>query len=128
MPPITKREAKHALRVLLDLGLLVKTESGLAQSEPLLTTGGGPQGHHVADYHRAMMQRAAESIDAVPREDRDISSVTLCVSEAALPRLKARIAQLQSELMQESIAEPRPTRVVQVNFQMFPLSQPESER
>jgi uncharacterized protein (TIGR02147 family) len=126
-PPISAREAKQALSVLGELGLLVRDASGrLQQADPLLETGQGPLGHHVVSFHRAMLERAAEALDRVPREEREIASLTLCVSEERMRELKTQLERFQDELLQSYGADRDARRVVQVNLQMFPLSVKES--
>jgi uncharacterized protein (TIGR02147 family) len=122
-PAITPAQAKQALSTLLELGLLVRDADGrLAQSAECVTTGGGPLGHHVVNYHRAMMNRAICALDEFPREQRDISSVTLTVSAAGFSELKERIAAFRKELLQRADAGGPSDRVVQLNIQLFPLS------
>lgn len=123
-PSISRAEAKRALDTLIELGLLVREDDGrLRQSDALLSTGPETRGLHIGNYHRAMMERASESIDLVPAEERDISSLTLCMGEDGLRRLKSRIQRFRRELLEQSELEDDPTRVVQVNFQLFPLSE-----
>ncbi len=122
-PAISRTEARRALETLLELGLLVRDEEGrLRQSEPTLSTGPEVRGLYVANFHRAMMDRATASIDLVPAEERDISSLTLCVGEDGVRRLKSRLQRFRRELLEQSELEDDPTRVVQINFQLFPLS------
>jgi len=122
-PPISERQAADALETLLRLGLLVRDARGkLRQAQALVTTGPGPLGHQIFVYHHGMIDLAKRALDHLPREERDISSLTLCVSEAALPRLKERVRELRQELLQLAAQESAPERVVQLNFQMFPLS------
>jgi len=123
LPCIKPSEAKDALNTLLELGLLKSDEAGrIAQSEPLISTGAEARAVHVANYHRAMMQRAAEAIDLVPPADRDISSVTMLVSAGGLQRMKKRIQRFRRELMELALAEKEAKQVIQFNFQLFPLS------
>jgi uncharacterized protein (TIGR02147 family) len=123
MPAISARQATQALNVLRKLGLLVEDESGtLRQAHALVETPDRPLGHHVVRFHRAMMERAAEAIDLVPREQREIASLTLCLSDRRMDELKAQLARLRDELLHEYTADADARRVVQVNFQMFPLS------
>ncbi len=123
VPSITTAQAKKALATLLSLGLLRRTDDGrLVPAEALVTTGPAPQGHHIADYHRAMIAQAAEAIDRFPPEEREIASLTLCVDERKLPDLKRRLQAFRRELLQYAESDGRPERVLQVNFQMFPLS------
>jgi uncharacterized protein (TIGR02147 family) len=123
LPPIKPSEAKSALDILLDLGLLQREQGGrVAQSEPLLTTGPEMHALHIANYHRAMMQRAAESIDLVPSARRDISAVTILVGDGGMTRVKQMVQQFRRQLLELAVSEPKPTQVVQVNVQIFPLS------
>ena len=123
LPGITPDEAAHALRVLLDLNLLRRSEDGkLQQSEALVSTGTEAKGVHIPRYHRVMMERASAAIDLVPASDRDISSLTLCLGSTGLRKLKERIARFRKEILELSVLETAPSQVIQVNFQLFPLS------
>lgn len=127
-PNIAPRQAEQALKILLQLGLLVRgSDGGLAQSEPLLSTGDdGPLGHHIANFHRAMLERAADALDHVEREQREIASLTLSLSAEQFGVFKRRLYEVRQELLQASLdrteASGAPDRVVQINFQMFPLA------
>jgi uncharacterized protein (TIGR02147 family) len=132
------REAKAALKVLLELGLLqLDAEGNYAQTENLVATGDDkPLGHHVAHYHRKMMERAAASLDEIPRDEREIGSLTLAVSPRRAAEFKRRHYELRQELLQDSLKENKGatqacdpadesdacTEVIQINFQLFPLT------
>ncbi len=124
LPNITTKQAADALKVLDKLGLLVcDGKGGLKQAEPLVATRDDQVlGHHIANFHRSMMQRAAEAIDLVPREQREIASLTLCISEERMRELKEHLERIRAELLQLYQPDEEAKRVVQVNFQMFPLS------
>ncbi len=121
-PSITAPEARRALASLLELGLLARDAQGsVVQAEPLVETKAGPLGHHVVSYHREMMRLGSESLERVPREQREIASLTLCLSPARAQQLKAELEQLENQLLQRYGSEDA-EQVVQVNIQMFPLS------
>lgn len=123
VPAISVAEAKKALATLLELGLLERDESGrLVQSTPLVTTGPGPLGHHIYAFHQAMLDRAKAALDQLPREERDISNITVCVSQSKLEELKQRVRAFRRELLLSAELDDTPERVVQINFQLFPLS------
>ncbi|HYP77779.1 MAG TPA: TIGR02147 family protein [Polyangiaceae bacterium] len=123
IPNITPLQAARALETLCDLGLLVEDETGrLVQADALLSTGPETRGLHIAAFHRVMTQRAIESIDLVPPQERDISSLTLCLSRGGLKAFKERIQRVRRELLELSALETEPEQVVQINFQLFPLS------
>lgn len=122
-PAISVSQAKAALTTLCDLGLLVRDGKGkLNQAESLVTTGVGPHGHHVVNYHRTMITQALRALDEVPRESRDISALTLSIGESGLVSIKQRIAEFRKELLDMAEAFGPPERVIQLNIQLFPLS------
>jgi uncharacterized protein (TIGR02147 family) len=122
-PRITPAQARAALKTLQALGLLTRDQDGkLVQADALVTAGQGPLGHHIVNYHRAMMERAADALDHVPREQREISSVTFGADDDALAEIKRKIVELRAEILQLATSRGTPRRVVQVSFQLFPLS------
>jgi uncharacterized protein (TIGR02147 family) len=85
-------------------------------------SSGGPLGHQLIAYHRAMLERASAAIDLVPRDEREISSVTLCVSQSKLLELKEQIRTFRKQLLQTAEKPGEFERVVQIGFQLFPIS------
>ena len=123
LPRIPAREAKRALALLLQLGLLERAEDGaLRQATPLVTTGPGPLGHHIFNYHHAMLERAGYALDNVAHDEREVSCITVCVSHATMLELKQRVRAFRRELLQVAELGNDPERVVQINFQLFPMS------
>jgi uncharacterized protein (TIGR02147 family) len=122
-PPIAPREAERALATLLELQLLRRNKDGrLEQAEPLVKTPDGPLGHHVVSYHRCMLDRAKAALDEVPRDEREIAALTLCLSRKQFVELKQHLERFRAELLQGYVTGPDATRLVQVNLQLFPLS------
>jgi len=122
-PRIRVTQARSALRTLLELGLLAYDAKGrLRQTDAVVSSGPETGSVHMAQFHRAMMERASAAIDAFPREQRDIGSVTLCIDEDTLMRIKKRIQEFRRELLDEESGARSKARVVQINIQLFPLS------
>lgn len=127
-PRITPAKAKRALSVLCSLGLLARGADGrLRQATPIVTTGAGPLAHHIVSYHRSMLESASRALESVPREEREISALTLCVSHEVMLELKQRIREFRRELLHFAEQQGAPERVVQLNFQLFPLSRRRGE-
>jgi uncharacterized protein (TIGR02147 family) len=123
LPRISAREAKQALALLSRLGMLERDRDGaLRQATPLVTTGPGPLGHHIYSYHHMMLARAGEALESIPHDERDVSCITVCVSEAVMRELKQRVRAFRRELLQVAELGNDPERVVQINFQLFPMS------
>ncbi len=128
VPRITTAEAKTALKLLFELGLLVRGEEGrVVRGDPSLTTGHEVQSIAVVNYHRQMLERAAGSMELVRREQRDVSALTVCISAGTVTELKERIHRFRDELLERCDADPKGHAVYQLNIQLFPLSQPEEE-
>jgi uncharacterized protein (TIGR02147 family) len=126
-PAIKASEAKQALAILLKLGLIARDgESGrLRQTSAIVTTGPETRGLHIARYHAEMTTRAIAAIDLVPSSERDLSALTLCVGKAGLARMKQRIQALRRELLELNESDDDRDQVVQLNFQLFPLTRAE---
>jgi uncharacterized protein (TIGR02147 family) len=127
-PPISPDQARKALDLLMELGLIERDPSGrLVQADALLSTGDEVTSVSVANYHREMIRKGAEAIERFPPSRRDISSVTLALSEEKLSRVKCLIQQFRKELLAVADQDPDPEGVYQVNFQLFPLTRPEKK-
>lgn len=129
-PNISTRQAEHALAVLARLGLTGRDDAGtLVLNEPVVSTGDDkPLGHHVATFHRTMLERAQEALDHCSRDEREIAGLTLSVSRRQLADFKRRLYEFRQELVQlavEASKSEAPTDVVQINFQLFPLTEQE---
>ncbi len=122
-PQIKPAEAEAALKTLKQLKMLEHDDTGrLRQGTPHVTTGAETASLHMVNYHRTMMGLASDSLERVAYEQRDISAVTLCLGKDGLEHVKRAIVRFRRELLKLSELEQRPRQVVQVNFQLFPLS------
>jgi uncharacterized protein (TIGR02147 family) len=123
LPPVSVRDVRDGLALLEELGLLVRGNDGRwVQGQSVLTTGAETRGVHVASFHRAMMDRAAASIDLVPKAERDISGLTFTCSDETLSEVKRHIVAFRRELIALLADEESEERVAQLNIQLFPLS------
>jgi uncharacterized protein (TIGR02147 family) len=129
IPAISAAEAEKSVRLLSDLNFIKKTAEGrFARSAASLTTGPLVRSVAVANYHKAMMQRAAESIERFGADQRNISSLTLSVSTETYVALVEKLARFRRELLDLAESDSVPHKVVQMNFQLFPLSIPLEKR
>ena len=123
VPAISADEARRSVRLLLDLGFIQKSESGIySRTSAILTTGPQVRSIAIANYHKVMMQRASESIERFPAQQRDITSLTLSVSEEAFAAIIAKLQDFRKEVLELSETDEQRRKVVQLNMQLFPLS------
>jgi len=124
-PPITTPQAKSAVRLLLDLGLIRRTPSGrYCQTDKSITTGDEVRSLAVAAFQKENLRLAAESIDRHKRQLRDISTLTVGISEAGFSRVTEEVAAFRKRLAEIVEKDAPVDRVYQINFQVFPLSTP----
>jgi uncharacterized protein (TIGR02147 family) len=123
-PPISEAKAKKSIELLLKLGLIKKTQEGkFCLTNKIVTTG--DHGHSIAvrTFQEETMRLAIEALERHPPEKRNISTVTITISETNLDRVNELISQFQESLLQLAKDEHHPDKVFQLNLQLFPLSQ-----
>jgi len=123
-PKITVKEAQAALELLLRLGFVKRNRSNtLVQSERNITTAQEVRSLAVANYHRQMIRKAAESIERTAYEKRDISSLTMAISQDKFQEAKRRIQEFRRELNVLLSEDGEADAVYQINFQIFNLTE-----
>ncbi len=124
-PSISAAEAEKSVKLLLDLGFIRTDGNGTYwKTSASLTTGPVVRSVAIANYHKAMLQLASESIERFPSSQRDVESLTVSVSEETYRIMMKRASDfLLNELLPLAEADKNNERVAQVNLQIFPLSQ-----
>lgn len=123
-PAITPDEARKSVELLLRLGFIRKVPDGRYESASAsLSTGPRVRSIAVANYHKHMMRLASESIERFGADQRDVTSLTLSVDEDTRQAMVERIRQMREELLAMAKPHKDTSQVVQVNFQLFPVSE-----
>jgi len=121
-PKITESQARNAIKQLLQLGLVKKGQNGIfRQVDEFVSTGDEAKSFFIRKYHETMIARARESMDRFPSEVRDISSVTMSISDECFALIKQEVRQMRKRVMELVKMDTRPNNVYQLNFQFFPL-------
>lgn len=122
-PSVSADKVAESLELLFELGLLQREDDGtISRGNPSLTTGHEVRSLAIGNYHRQMLERAEESIEAIDRSLRDISALTVCIDPENVDDLKERIHAFRETLLDLCDREENPRSVFQMNFQLFPLS------
>ena len=122
-PKLSVKKVEEILEVLLRINVIKRKDNRFVAIEELVTTGDEVVFSAVADYHRQMMQLASESIDTFPRELRDISGVTVGVSEESFQELKTMVQKFRKNVLELSEREKNKKDIYQLNIQLFPLNE-----
>jgi uncharacterized protein (TIGR02147 family) len=122
-PPIKPSEAKEAIATLEKLGLIKRDPNGyFKRLDAIVSSGDEWESLVIQKYQSETMELAREALYSVPKPQRDISTLTLSISEAGLSRMKEKIRECRRELLEIAKADESADRVYQLNLQLFPLS------
>jgi uncharacterized protein (TIGR02147 family) len=121
-PPIPAAQARKALDLLIRLGLLEKTRSGFRQNDRLITSGEDVEAMALRDFHMQNMSLAADSIDKVPRAERDHSCLIVAFSQPGFEAVKGEIQAFRKKILKMSEEDVKPNRIFHVNFLVFPTT------
>ena len=128
-PSITAAQAKKAVKLLLKLGLIDKNDKGFYElTGKAITTGPNVRSVAVANFQRETMRLGIEAIDRYPQTERDISTMSVGISEEGMKKISAIIADCRKAIAEVAGNDPGADRVYQVSFQAFPLSKTISQR
>ena len=126
LPPVTAAQARGALRLLESLGMIERDPAGRwrAAQTSLLSQQDESTALLVRGFQGEMMDLAKRALTDIPKNERDISCVTMSVSGRGLERVKALIKDCQQRILEIVQSDSGEDRVVQMNLQVFPLTRP----
>lgn len=123
-PSISVVDAKRAVKLLERLGMLTRSSNGYCfLTEQFVTTGDNWQSIAVRTFQKEACNLAAQAIDAVPKEERDISTVTVSLNAEGIDRVRKALAGLRREIIEIAATCTSVDRACQLNLQLFPVSQ-----
>jgi uncharacterized protein (TIGR02147 family) len=122
-PSITETQARRSIVLLENLGLIKRDKDGpFYLTNKLITTGEHCRSVLVRAYQEETIKLASEALQNHPREKRNISTVTITISEKNLDIINDIIKEFREELLRYAEAEKNPDQVYQLNIQLFPLT------
>jgi len=122
-PSASVDEVEHSLALLERLELLKRNrDGGWDYSFPRLTPGDVPP-EIVRSLKRQMILLAQDRLSQPESPDTHVSSVTVSVSRRRLSKVREILERTRKEILAETATdEDTADQVLQVNFQMFPLT------
>jgi len=123
-PRIKIKEAREAIAVLEKIGVVSRDEQGFFRPiETLLTTGETWESEMITNLQIQMADLGKKSLIAVPKKERDISNITIKLSEKNFKQIRTEIEALRHKILTLSENDATADRVYQFNVQLFPISQ-----
>lgn len=119
---LSKLDIETGFEDLQKLNLIKKSETGKwVQSAANVATDDEVAAGSVAQFHLEMMRLAGLSIDRVPRSERDISAITIGMSEETAKKIKTLVQKFRKEIVEVASQDETADSVYQLNIQLFPL-------
>lgn len=127
-PPISIRQAKDALALLVRTGLLQRDDRGrLRPAEPAVSTEYETPNQLVRHFNQEMIGLALTAPDRFEPSQREVGGLTLGLSAECYDRIKERIRIFKEEILAMVVEDPRGSdTIAQLNIQLFPLSRKEA--
>jgi len=133
-PVISPEEARHAVRVLLDLDLIEPVGDLYRQRSDNLHTRPDIVSKAIRTYQDSTMDLAKRALEVTPKEVRQINTLTLGLDGERWGKLKELIQEFRHRMVELTTEVVLVDRVYQINLQAFPLTKsveaklPASER
>ncbi|PWJ67102.1 MULTISPECIES: TIGR02147 family protein [unclassified Fibrobacter] len=117
-------QVKKSLKLLEKSGLLKKNEDGsYVQGAKSISTGDlNVASMAIREMHRQMGELAIKALDQVPLNERDVSGLTMGISESAYHKIVKEIADFRRRITAIAVESTGEERVYRLNMQLFPLS------
>jgi uncharacterized protein (TIGR02147 family) len=125
IPHLKPSQAKESLELLERLKLIELDEETKTykQTTHRVSTGHRVKGMALVSFHSSMIDHAKAALTSISGERRDVSSVTVNVSEETAKKLRAMIHSFQLQLLDEAERAGSGDQVYQINIQLFPFTE-----
>lgn len=125
IPNLKAAQVKASLELLERLNLIAydAEHKTYRQTQNRVSTGHRIKGMALVSYHQTMIDHAKAALTSISGQRRDVSSITLSVSEETAKRLRAMIHTFQLQLLDEADRDEAGDQVYQVNIQLFPFTE-----
>jgi uncharacterized protein (TIGR02147 family) len=120
-PPISAKEAKQGVELLLRLNLLKVQDGKYVQTNAAVTTGDEVQSIAVANFQRALSDLSKRAITRMGNRQ-EISTLTFGTNDEGFKEIQAEIRAFRKKLIAIIERQKPLDRVYHVNMQLFPLT------
>ncbi len=121
---LTGAQAKEAVQVLSDIGLVKLNEKGFWKpTDKVVTFGDRWKDPAVRNFQAHSLMAAREALVSVDPAERDISTMVVSMSEATVGRIKDVLHFARQEVLALVKADQGSEKVYQLSLALFPVSQ-----
>ncbi len=122
-PAITAVQVDDSLKLLQALNMIQLDENGCwEQCERGIRTTAEVSSKVIRAYNRKMVSLAEQSVERFDPYEREVSGMTLALSESMIQKMKKKIQEFKEEILADVLSDENdPESVYQLNFQLFPM-------
>ena len=118
---LSVEEIDVSLEKLLGTGLIVQTEEFYELVCESVTTTNDVPSTAIRKFHKEFIPVGVKSLDKVPVDQRDVSSLTFCIDKNMLPEYKKALTEFRAKLSQIARQNQVSNELYQLNIQFFPV-------
>ena len=121
-PVITEEEARESVKLLENCKLVEKKPDGsYALVDKDITTGDRTSRIALRGFHQRCLALAADSIDRDPPNTRNITGLTLGISQDSYEKIAERVSAFRKEIAQIADEDKAADKVYQMQIVLFPV-------
>jgi uncharacterized protein (TIGR02147 family) len=122
-PAITTKQAKMSVALIEKLGLIEKKKDGFYKlTNSNITTGSEITALAALHFHKAAAHLVEHALDTLPREKRNITGLTLGISETMYKKICDEIQAFRERIVNLVQDDKDADRTYQLNFHLFPIT------
>lgn len=121
-PKITAKEAKSAVDLLMELGLVEKTSEGYEATALHLQGSDLVRSLALRNFQKKTAELASNSLDLHAKEERNISTISLSTTKDGFDEMQELISDFQQDVVKIVEKYEGAERAYQLNVQLFPLT------
>ena len=126
---VTRAETDLALKNLFALKLLEEKKRGeWTETHRNLITPSDVPSRFIRDFHRQVLERAANALERVPVDQRECSSGILAIDPSKMQEAKEALREFRRRLCIDLQDKAKPTRVYGLSIQFFPLDEADLDK
>lgn len=123
VPPLDAESAKASVELLRSLGLIeVGSDGTFEVPDRFISTGERWKASMISLFQKEMIRLSAEALEAVPRELRDVSTLTIPFTKGLVEIARERIREFRQEMLALARDCDVEDSVFQLNIQFFPVA------
>lgn len=119
-PSISVNQAKEAIQLLIDLGLIQRLANGYKPVEQHLSTEKNTGGAFTREYMRELITMSSQILPDVPQAFRQYNALVFSLSEKGFSTIKDRMRTFQEELRTIIEKDKEEDRVYTLTMQLYP--------